>query len=103
MSDTVLHISSAIIHARPEQAEHVRAAILRTMPEVEIPAVEGGKLIATLETTTEAEIVTRLDAITLMDGVLSVSLIYHHFEPLSGLGLAVPDPEAEATEGGTAS
>lgn len=84
MKDCV-HISSAVIHARPETAEAVQARIERDMTGVEIPAAEGGKLIATLETESEHDIVERLDAIALMDGVLSVSLIYHHFEPLDAL------------------
>lgn len=98
MKPAVLHISSAVIHARPEDAAEVAGRIIDTMPGVEIPAAEGGKLVATLETESEAEIVERLNTITLMDGVLSVSLIYHHFEPLADLEPAAADAtEGEAT------
>ena len=33
------------------------------------------------ETDTEADIVTRLNEISLLDGVMSAALVYHHFEP----------------------
>lgn len=75
------HISSAIIHARPEAAAELCRRIPALMPGLEVPAAEGGKLVVTLETDSESEIVDRLNAISLMDGVLSVSLVYHHFEP----------------------
>jgi nitrate reductase NapD len=49
-------------------------------------AVHGGqaqgKLVVTLETATEAEILERLSAIQLMEGVLSAALVYHHCEPI---------------------
>ncbi|EKV29472.1 hypothetical protein C882_0294 [Caenispirillum salinarum AK4] len=105
MKDCV-HISSAIIHAQPHTADAVCERITRTMPGVEIPVAEGGKLVATLETETEHAIVERLDAIALMDGVMSVSLIYHHFEPLDALERDVAggttEPEQQPSEGGTA-
>jgi nitrate reductase NapD len=75
-----LHVSSLVIHVRPEKAEATVAALAR-MPGVEIPAQASGKIIVTLETETESDIVTRLNEISLLDGVLSAALVFHHFEP----------------------
>lgn len=75
-----IHVSSLVVHVRPEKAE-AAAANLRGMPGVEIHGSATGKIIVTLETPDEAEIVTRLNEISLLEGVLSAALVYHHFEP----------------------
>ena len=73
------HISSLVVHARHEKIAAVRDALL-AMPGVEIPAESVGKLVVTLETATEADIVTRLNDISLTEGVLSAALVFHHWE-----------------------
>jgi nitrate reductase NapD len=78
------HISSLVVHVRPDKLEGTRAALL-AMPGVEIPGEAGSKLIVTLETDTEADIVTRLHEVSLLDGVLSAALVFHHFEPAGDL------------------
>jgi nitrate reductase NapD len=76
------HVSSLVVHVRPERAGAARAA-LNGMPGVEIHAEADGKIIVTLETDTEADIVTRLNEISLLDGVMSAALVYHHFETVA--------------------
>jgi periplasmic nitrate reductase NapD len=73
------HISSLVVHSFPEAAEAVQSA-LRTMDGVEIHAEANGKIVITLETDNEADIVTRLNEISLLKGVLSATLVFHHFE-----------------------
>lgn len=81
-----IHISSLVVHSRPSQATTV-AARIREMPGVEIRGgVAAGKLVVTLETASEAEVVERLNAIQLLDGVLAATLVFHHFEPLQEQG-----------------
>ena len=81
-----IHVSSLVVHSRPWQATAV-AARLREMPGVEIRGgIEAGKLVVTLETATEGEVVDRLNAIQLLDGVLAATLVFHHFEPLQEQG-----------------
>ena len=81
-----IHISSLVVHSRPWQAAAV-AARLREMPGVEIRGgVEAGKLVVTLETANESEVVERLNAIQVLDGVLAATLVFHHFEPLQEQG-----------------
>jgi nitrate reductase NapD len=73
------HVSSLILHVRPENLADVRAA-LASMPGVEAPAESGGKLIVTLETTSEGEIVARMNEMSVLPGVLSAALVFHHVE-----------------------
>ena len=73
------HISSLVVHSFPETADAVQSA-LRTMDGVEIHAESNGKIVITLETDNEADIVTRLNDISLLQGVLSATLVFHHVE-----------------------
>ena len=77
-----LHVSSLVVHGRPERLEAIRAGLER-LDGVEIhAAAPTGKLVITLETASEHEIVTRLTAISLLDGVLSATLVFHQVESL---------------------
>ena len=75
------HISSLVVHSRPDRVQ----AILDGIRSVQGAEVHGGadtgKLIVTLETETEQQVVERINAIQLLDGVLAATLVYHHFEP----------------------
>jgi periplasmic nitrate reductase NapD len=75
------HISSLVVHSRPERV-HTVADRLRGMAGVAVcGGTEAGKIIVTLETATEGEVVDRLNTIQLLDGVLAATLVFHHFEP----------------------
>jgi nitrate reductase NapD len=85
MPDEV-HISSLVVHSRPGQALAV-AHRLRSQEGVDVHGgVEQGKLVVTLETQSEGEIVERLSRIQTLDGVLAVNLVFHHVEPAQGRG-----------------
>ena len=73
------HVSSLVLHVRPESVPGVRAA-LAEMPGVDVPAGDGGKLVVTLEMESEADIVARMNEMSLLPGVLSAALVFHHFE-----------------------
>jgi nitrate reductase NapD len=77
------HISSLVVHSRPDRV----ASIVERLGAVEGVEVHGGqetgKLIVTLETETESQIVERLNSIQLFDGVLAATLVFHHFEPVT--------------------
>jgi nitrate reductase NapD len=85
-----LHVASLVLHVRPENVSQVLPA-LADMPGVEVPGASGGKLIVTLETVSEGDIVTRMNEMSLLPGVLSAALVFHHFET---------EPVAEATHKG---
>jgi nitrate reductase NapD len=83
MADEI-HISSLVVHSRPEQAPAI-ARHLEGMEGVAVHSgVEVGKLVVTLETTTEAQVVEWLNVIQLLDGVLAAALAFHHYEPAKG-------------------
>jgi periplasmic nitrate reductase NapD len=73
------HISSLVVHVRPEAVAAVRSS-LAAMDGVDVHAESGGKLIITIETSTESGIVTRLSEISVLPGVLSALLVFHHIE-----------------------
>lgn len=81
-----VHISSLVVHSRPERARAV-ADRLRGMAGVGVHGgTEAGKLVVTLETASEGEIVERLNGIQAIEGVLAATLVFHHFESAQGRG-----------------
>lgn len=78
-----LHISSIVVHARPEAIDEI-ARTIEHMPGAEIhQRVAASKLIVTLETGNTAEILQRMERINDLPGVVSAALVYHHWEPVS--------------------
>ncbi|MBB4041767.1 nitrate reductase NapD [Microvirga flocculans] len=79
------HISSLVVHSRPDRV----ASVVDGIGAIEGAEVHGGeeagKLIVTLETETENQVVERVNAIQLLDGVLAATLVFHHFEPVPEL------------------
>ena len=81
-----LHISSLVVHGRPECLGPLRAE-LAGLPGVEIhAAAPSGKLVVTLETGSEQEILSRLATISALEGVLAASLVFHQVEPVIAEG-----------------
>jgi nitrate reductase NapD len=76
------HISSLVVHSHPDWI----SSIVERLGSIEGAELHGGeetgKLIVTLETDTESQIVERLNAIQLLDGVLAATLVFHHFDPV---------------------
>lgn len=87
------HISSLVVHVRPEREAEIAARIGRLKGAEVLPHQVAGKLIVTLETASTAEIVKRLNVIHDLRGVISAALIYHHWERADG---ADADAESEA-------
>jgi nitrate reductase NapD len=81
-----IHISSLVVHSRPERAPAI-ADRLRGMDGVGVHGgVGAGKLVVTLETESEDEVVERLHGIQALEGVLAATLVFHHVEPAQGRG-----------------
>lgn len=75
-----LHIASLVVQALPAALDSVQPGVM-DLPGAEIHAVgDTGKLVVTLETDTEAEMLDRMDAIGRLQGVLSVSLVFHQVD-----------------------
>jgi nitrate reductase NapD len=77
------HVSSLVVHGHPDRIP----SIVDGLASIEGVEIHGGgnsgKLIVTLETGTEDEIVERTNAIRLLDGVLAATLVFHHVEQVS--------------------
>lgn len=74
------HVSGLVVHARPERLAGVLDA-LRAMPGLDVHGESpAGKVVATLETPTEDDVVRRLGEIGELPGVLSTALVYHRFD-----------------------
>jgi nitrate reductase NapD len=74
-----LHVSSVMVHARPEHAAAVADAI-RAMPGAEICAEGGGRFAVVLESASQQEVASCLNRISLMDGVMAAALAFHGVE-----------------------
>ena len=75
-----MNISSAIVI--PGSA-HVQAVVagLSAMDGVEVAAVSPeGKIIVTIETEGDRETIRTYEAISLLDGVMSASMVFHQQE-----------------------
>lgn len=92
------HLSSLVVHARPERREEV-AGRLRSMGcEIHI-ASDTGKFVVTLEADSARALGDAMTAMHLLDGVLAATLVFHHVEPGDGLDDPLSKPQA-ATEVG---
>ncbi len=75
-----IHISSLVVHARPEGLESIETTI-GSLRGAEVHGVsELGKLVVTLETPNEREMLSRIESINRIAGVLSVALVFHQVE-----------------------
>jgi len=84
---TGINISSVILGVTPADAADVGER-LAALAGVEVHAlVEDGRMIVTIESASDSATVDTFEVIRQMPGVLSASLVYHHFES---------DPDEEA-------
>ena len=75
-----MNISSAIIHARPDDVATVKAG-LATLAGVELHGVSPeGKMIVTIETEDEGSNADTYQRIGQLDGVMSAAMVYHQTE-----------------------
>ncbi len=76
-----MNISSLVVDARPEHLSGVCDA-LRAWSGVQIHArTPQGKLIVTVETLTDGQSTDTFERLRALEGVMSVALVYHQFEP----------------------
>lgn len=80
------HIASLLVQARPERLAQVEAE-LTALAGVESHGSNGaGKLILTLETGSDGELVQAMHRIETTEGVIAASLVYHQHGELSDDG-----------------
>ena len=82
MDHQEVHISSLVVHAKPEYLATVKNRI-EQLPGAEIHGEsDKGKLVVVLETRNQGYITDLIEKINALDHVLNTALVYHHIEPL---------------------
>ncbi len=75
-----MNISSVLVNARPEKVMQVQDG-LRACAGVEVHAAsDDGRLIVTIEAESDRAVADMFEEINRQPGVLSVSMVYHHYE-----------------------
>ena len=74
------NICGCLIETRPENGPRVAAEVAKA-PGAEVHAVEGGKLVVTVEDAGETLASETIMALHQIPGVLTVTLTAHYFEP----------------------
>lgn len=77
----MFNICGCLVHTTPERAAEITTAI-GDFNGCEVHAVEGGRIVVTVEDTSEARASEQIMALHQIPGVLTVTLTYHHFEDL---------------------
>jgi len=79
-SQACLDVSGVVVHAAPGRAARVRDA-LESIKGLTVHAVSAeGKIVATIETESEARSTERFEAIRALEDVLQVAMVYHQIE-----------------------
>jgi periplasmic nitrate reductase NapD len=94
MTAESVHISSAVVRTRPEDAVDVVAQI-DAFPDCEVYHQEDGKIVVVLEGPSSDPVGSRLSEISLLDGVLSASLVYEQIETAESLLDSHPESSGE--------
>ncbi|RLQ20461.1 hypothetical protein DWB85_17420 [Seongchinamella sediminis] len=75
-----IHISSLVVHCRPDAVCSVIPAI-EAFPDASVPEhSDQGKLVVLLETANEGAVMRRISALEEIAGVISVALVYHQVD-----------------------
>jgi periplasmic nitrate reductase NapD len=91
-----IHISSLVVRAIPDRRDEIAARIAALGPAEVALADEYGRLVVTLETDSEDEIVAAMSAMQHLDGVISTALVYHHSEDGARPGAAADERDERA-------
>lgn len=74
------HISSFIVHCLPDRLENILADV-KQMNNVEAHAPSpAGKFVALLESEDEHQILSTINRIQSIDGVLTATMVYHEID-----------------------
>ena len=76
------HIASVIVQGWPDKIPAIESELTRLVGVESHGSSETGKLILTLEAENDAGLVETMDLIQMAEGVVNVSLVYHHMEEM---------------------
>ncbi len=80
MDQQEIHISSLVVHARPDHLQTVKNNI-ELLPGAEVHGEsDSGKLVVVLETQNQCYITDVIEQINNLEYVLSTALVYHQIE-----------------------
>jgi nitrate reductase NapD len=80
MTQDEIHISSMVVHARPDRLQSVKNKIA-ALPGAEIHGEsENGKLVVVVETQNQGYITDVIEKISNLEHVLNTALVYHQIE-----------------------
>ncbi|MFT6925608.1 MAG: nitrate reductase NapD [Psychromonas sp.] len=82
MNSEELHISSLIVHIRPEKLQEIEISINLLDGAELITMSPIGKAVVVLEAPNQGVIMEVIDTINALDGVINTGLVYHEFEKL---------------------
>jgi periplasmic nitrate reductase NapD len=85
VSPAEIHISSALVHARPERTDEVARACA-ALDGADLHFADSGKIIVTLEAASSGAIADQLAAIGRLPGVFAATLVYHEVTTPESLG-----------------
>ncbi|TEW56074.1 sorbose reductase [Psychromonas sp. RZ22] len=75
-----LHVSSLIVHVKPEKSSSITNSINALKGAEMVTITEQGKAIVIIEAANQGQIMQCIDQINELDGVLHTGLVYHEFE-----------------------
>ena len=80
MSEERLHvISSAVVLVKPGMLDAVVSG-LAALPETDVVAAEGSKIVVVMEGSGRGEVGGRLATIAAIDGVVAANMVFEHVE-----------------------
>ncbi|MEJ0018382.1 MAG: chaperone NapD [Acetobacteraceae bacterium] len=80
MADTILHIASVVVKARPAVQDAV-AARIAALAGAEVLMVDRGRIVVVLESDRPCDLADMLNRIGDLDEVMSATLVFEHSEP----------------------
>lgn len=75
-----LHLSSLVVHTRPEALPAVARALETLGCEVHLASPEG-RLVVTLEAEDGRDLAETVTQLQTLPGVLAANMVFHHSEP----------------------
>ena len=89
-----LHIASLVVHSTPRRLDAVAATVAALPGSVVHATSPSGKLVVTLEAPSAAAMSECVAAIRLVEGVLSVALVYQCADTLEAMNEEMVDAQA---------
>lgn len=86
-----LHIASLVAHARPESRAEVSREIGALCGACVHAVAPNGKMVVTLEADSSDAVLSAVNAIQRIDGVLSAALVYQYAESREAMMEQVPE------------